>query len=96
MPFKQVHYDSRSLSPERGDQVEVVIHHQGQEPEIVEAVFMGTEQIYSYTTPYFRFLIGTEVRLVNANAVREWRFTIAPPGPMQAALPDPDVGDPEF
>lgn len=90
MVTKQVYYDARSLEPDRGDQVEILVRRHGQEEgEWLTATYMGASQIYSYTTPYFKFLVGDQVRLINANDIREWRFTITAPGPQAEALPKP-------
>ncbi|MCB0176182.1 MAG: hypothetical protein KDJ97_37130 [Anaerolineae bacterium] len=81
MSIKQVLYDARSLNPTVGDTVTVLIQHHDQDIETLEAIYLGADQVYSYTTPYFKFLEkGNRVRLINANAVKEWQFTIAQPG----------------
>lgn len=80
-PTKRVFYDTHSINPQQGDTVEILIHHHDQKPERLTATFMGGVQLASYTTPYFKFLIGDEVRLINANAIREWRYSISPPSP---------------
>lgn len=80
MPTKKVMYDARSLNPHEGDQVTVLVQHQGQdEMERLTAVYLGSTQLEAYTTPYFKFLVSNQVRLINANAVREWRYTLAAP-----------------
>lgn len=80
MVTKQAYYDSRSLRPERGDRVRVLIWHHDRADEWLEAVYVGAYQLESYTTPYFIFLDGDEVRMVHSNAVREWRYILVKPG----------------
>lgn len=80
MPTKQVHYDARSLNPSVGDKVTVLIQHLNQDIEVVDAIYLGSHQLECYTTPYFKFLTNhNQVRLINSNAVREWKFQIATP-----------------
>ena len=90
MPTKTVYYDTSSLTPSRGDEIELLIQRINQDsPEILNAIYMGIVQIASYTTPFIRLMIGNDVRLVNANDVREIRFTIV--GPQAPRLVDSAV-----
>lgn len=94
-PIKSVHYDARSLNPREGDTVTVIVQHHEQEPEELTAVFMGTVQMESYTTPYFRFLIGDQLRMICSNSIREWRYSIAAPS-LQPKLQAPAEEEIEF
>lgn len=90
LPSKQVYYDARSMNPSVGDQVQVVVQHHEQPAETLIAIYLGSVQIESYTTPYFKFLVNQQVRLISSNAVREWQYTIAAPviSPQMPALED--------
>lgn len=80
MAIKNIHYDARSINPNVGDKVEVIVKLMGEPAEKFEAIYMGSVQIEQYTTPYFKFLVNNfRVRLVNANDVREWSFQIRQP-----------------
>lgn len=80
MPVKKVMYDARSLNPDEGDEVTVLVRHHGQDDmEQLTAIYLGSIQLEAYTTPYFKFMVGGQIRLINANAIREWRYTLAAP-----------------
>jgi hypothetical protein len=81
LPNKQVYYDARSMNPTVGDTCQVLIQHMDQPPETLTAIYLGSVQLESYTTPYFKFLVGSSVRLICSNSIREWRYTISAPSP---------------
>lgn len=66
--------EGKRFEPRYGDEVIAVIHHYEQPVEILTARYLSCVQMGAYTTPFYVFLIDGTIRMVNSNAVREFRF----------------------
>jgi len=71
---------------QHGDEVIALIHHHEQEIEIFSGKYLDCVQMSAYTTPFYVFLtFENTIRMVNSNAVREFRF-----GPFEKDYPQGD------
>lgn len=67
--------EGKRFEPRYGDEVIAVIHHHHEQSvEILTARYLSCVQMGAYTTPFYVFLIDGTIRMVNSNAVREFRF----------------------